>query len=123
MITFFGLSFPLRATVFSVFNSIGGVGPKYALYLCTLHGYKPETLLRDVSRNVLKNVMQITVRERLVLDALERSVTMSIRNKSHIRSYSGIRHMQGLPVRGQNTKTNAQTSKRLKRSFLKVNAN
>jgi small subunit ribosomal protein S13 len=30
---------------------------------------------------------------------------------SAIRSYRGLRHMRGLPVRGQRTKTNARTRK------------
>jgi len=36
---------------------------------------------------------------------------MNIRRLREINSYRGIRHKKGLPVRGQQTKTNARTRK------------
>jgi len=46
---------------------------------------------------------------------LRREVAADIRRKVEIGSYEGIRHRRGLPVRGQNTKTNARTRKGPKR--------
>ena len=46
---------------------------------------------------------------------LRREVTADIRRKVEIGSYQGLRHRRGLPVRGQNTKTNARTRKGPKR--------
>ena len=39
-----------------------------------------------------------------------------VRRKIEIGSYQGRRHRQGLPVRGQRTKTNARTRKGPKRT-------
>ena len=41
---------------------------------------------------------------------------MNIKRLIEIGSYRGIRHRRGLPVRGQNTKTNARTRKGPKRT-------
>lgn len=40
---------------------------------------------------------------------LKRQVSGNIKRLKDIKSYRGIRHMRGLPVRGQRTKTNSRT--------------
>lgn len=40
---------------------------------------------------------------------LRREKTLNIKRLKDIRSYRGIRHARGLPVRGQRTKTNSRT--------------
>ena len=47
---------------------------------------------------------------------LRREVSMNIKRLIEIGSYRGVRHRRGLPVRGQNTKTNARTRKGPKRT-------
>jgi len=42
---------------------------------------------------------------------LRRQVQQNIARLRNIRTYRGIRHRMGLPVRGQNTQTNARTRK------------
>ena len=42
---------------------------------------------------------------------LRREVSLNIKRLTEIGCYRGIRHRKGLPVRGQNTKTNARTRK------------
>lgn len=45
---------------------------------------------------------------------LKKQIIENIKKKIKIRSYKGIRHKLGLPVRGQRTHTNAQTQRRNK---------
>lgn len=42
---------------------------------------------------------------------LRKEIALNIRRLQEIKSYRGDRHKQGLPVRGQRTKTNARTRK------------
>jgi len=42
---------------------------------------------------------------------LRRERSQDIKRLQEIGSYRGLRHRRGLPVRGQNTKTNARTRK------------
>ncbi|MDA9163295.1 30S ribosomal protein S13 [Rickettsiaceae bacterium] len=42
---------------------------------------------------------------------LRREVTLNIKKKKDIRTYQGLRHIRRLPVRGQNTHSNARTRK------------
>jgi len=54
--------------------------------------------LRDIIEKVFK-----------VEGELHRQVMMNIKRLKDIGSYRGIRHIKGLPVRGQKTKTNTRT--------------
>lgn len=40
---------------------------------------------------------------------LKREVSMNIKRLKDIKCFRGIRHLRGLPVRGQRTKTNSRT--------------
>ena len=42
---------------------------------------------------------------------LRREIALHIKGLRDIKCYRGIRHMKGLPCRGQKTKTNARTRK------------
>ena len=42
---------------------------------------------------------------------LRRMVSLNVKRLKDIKCYRGIRHLKGLPVRGQRTKTNARTRK------------
>jgi len=46
---------------------------------------------------------------------LRREVSQDIKRLTEIGCYRGLRHRRGLPVHGQNTKTNARTRKGPKR--------
>lgn len=54
--------------------------------------------------------------EMKVEGALRSEVQMSIKRLMDIGSYRGIRHRKGLPVRGQQTQTNARTRKGRKKT-------
>lgn len=47
-------------------------------------------------------------------------IKSNIRMKREIGSYVGMRHAMGLPVRGQRTKTNAKTARKLNRIERKM---
>lgn len=48
--------------------------------------------------------------EGLVLEGdLKREVAANVKRLKDIKAYRGVRHMRGLPVRGQRTKTNSRT--------------
>ena len=47
----------------------------------------------------------------MVEGQLRRQIAQNIARLREIRCYRGLRHMKGLPVRGQRTRTNARTRK------------
>ena len=50
---------------------------------------------------------------------LRRTVSMNIKRLMDLGSYRGIRHRRGLPLRGQQTQTNARTRKGPRRPIRK----
>lgn len=64
----------------------------------------------DLSETEL-DLIRDALKEYLVEGDLRRFVSGNIKRLQEIRCYRGIRHQKRLPVRGQNTKTNARTRK------------
>ncbi|KAF5740287.1 small ribosomal subunit protein S13 mitochondrial-like isoform X2 [Tripterygium wilfordii] len=57
------------------------------------------------------NSLREEVRKYMIGEDLKRAVRSDIHRLIDVQCYKGIRHTQGLPVRGQRTKTNARTVK------------
>jgi len=88
-----------------------GVGNKSARDLCHKAGIDPDKKARDLSDEELSSLATILERDYTVEGPLRRQVQQNIARLRDIKSYRGIRHRLGLPVRGQRTKTNARTRK------------
>ena len=67
---------------------------------------KIETLSEDILDKI-----RTEIKEYVVEWDLRRLINSNIKILKEIRCYRGIRHQKRLPVRGQNTKTNARTRK------------
>ncbi len=99
-----------RKTVISL-TYLYGVGPKIARELCHLSGIKPETLARDLREDEVARLAALLDKDYVVEGQLRRQVAQNISRLRDIGCYRGIRHRRGLPVRGQQTRTNARTRK------------
>jgi len=64
----------------------------------------------DLSETELDLIRDV-IKEYIVEWDLRRLISGNIKRLQEIRCYRGIRHQKRLPVRGQNTKTNARTRK------------
>ena len=67
----------------------------------------------DDEQNTLRNIIND---EYKVEGALRSEVQMNIKRLMDIGCYRGVRHRNGLPVRGQSTKNNARTRKGKKKT-------
>ena len=61
--------------------------------------------------DMLNKIRKIITEDIKVEGALRSEVQLHIKRLIDIGSYRGMRHRMGLPVRGQNTQTNARTRK------------
>ncbi|CAN6666728.1 small ribosomal subunit protein uS13m [Trichomonascus vanleenenianus] len=91
-----------------------GLGQRNADKICAKLGFYP--LMRVHQLNEQK-ILAITkeLSEYTIEKDLKNEILADIALKRKIGSYQGRRHAQGLPVRGQKTKNNAVTAKRLNR--------
>ena len=80
-----------------------------------LSGIEPDRKVRDLTDEEVSKLRDIIDRDYVVEGDLRRERSQNIKRLMEIGCYRGLRHRRGLPVRGQNTKTNARTRKGPKR--------
>lgn len=95
---------------------IYGVGPKIALEVLERAGVDPNIRIKDWDDEQVAAIRQLLQDEYKVEGALRSEVQLNIKRLMDIGSYRGIRHRKGLPVRGQQTRTNARTRKGKKKT-------
>ena len=67
--------------------------------------------LTYVTDDEVRRISEVINATQTVEGDLRREVALNIKRLQEIACYRGKRHRQGLPVRGQKTKTNARTRK------------
>ena len=88
-----------------------GVGRQTAQHICTHSSVDPGTKIQDLTDEEIARIRQWIDANLKVEGELRRQVQQDIRRKIEIGSYQGMRHVLGLPARGQRTRTNARTRK------------
>ncbi len=105
-----GVNLPVQKHTWIALTSIYGIGPSRARLICAETGIDPTTLVRDLGEPELEKIRNLLARFNVEGD-LRREVGMNIKRLMDLGCYRGLRHRRGLPVRGQQTKTNARTRK------------
>ena len=90
---------------------IYGIGRTTAKEILAKAGVDPDIRVKDLSEDDAGKIRKIIDSDYSVEGDLRRDVSLNIKRLMEIGCYRGIRHRRGLPVRGQNTKTNARTRK------------
>ena len=90
---------------------IYGIGRHSAVDILQKSGVNPDTRVKNLSEEEAGAIRKIIDQDYVVEGDLRREVSLNIKRLMEIGCYRGIRHRRGLPVRGQNTKTNARTRK------------
>jgi len=89
---------------------IYGIGPSTAQKILSQAGIDFNTKVEAWDNEQLTNIRNI-INEMKVEGALRSEVQLNIKRLVDINCYRGMRHRNGLPVRGQRTKTNCRTRK------------
>ena len=94
---------------------IYGIGLKTSKDILAKANVNPDIRVKDLSEEDAGKIRKVIESDYIVEGDLRRETSLNIKRLMEIRSYRGIRHRRGLPVRGQKTKTNARTRKGPKR--------
>ena len=111
-----GVDLPRDKRVEIALTYIYGIGRTTAQKLLATTGVDPDTRVHQLGDDELVKLRDAIEADYRTEGDLRREVQADIRRKIEIGSYQGRRHRQGLPVRGQRTKTNARTRKGPKRT-------
>jgi small subunit ribosomal protein S13 len=110
-----GINIPLNKRVEIGLTYIYGIGRPTSNEILAALGIEPDRKVRDLTDDEVSKLRDIIDRDYVVEGDLRRERSQNIKRLMEIGCYRGIRHRRGLPVRGQNTKTNARTRKGPKR--------
>jgi small subunit ribosomal protein S13 len=110
-----GINIPLNKRVEIGLTYIYGIGRSTSNELLAEVGVSPDTYVRDLTEDEVGKLRDAIDRGLTVEGDLRRERSQDIKRLMEIGCYRGLRHRRGLPVRGQNTKTNARTRKGPKR--------
>lgn len=105
-----GVNIPVQKHTWVGLTSIYGIGKTRAYQICEAAGVAPDTRIRDLTE-AEEEALRAEVGKISVEGDLRREVAMNIKRLMDLGCYRGLRHRRGLPVRGQQTKTNARTRK------------
>jgi hypothetical protein len=106
-----GVVIPSDKQVQIALTYIHGIGPTSALAILAAAKIEPTTRVKDLTEAEEQKLREIIDRDYTVEGDLQRLVTNNIKRLKDIKCYKGTRHIAGLPVRGQRTRTNARTRK------------
>jgi small subunit ribosomal protein S13 len=110
-----GVNIPLNKRVEIGLTYVYGIGRSTSNKLLQEVGVSPDTYVRDLTDDEVVKLRDQIDAELTVEGDLRRERSQNIKRLQEIGCYRGMRHRRGLPVRGQNTKTNARTRKGPKR--------
>ena len=110
-----GVNIPLNKRVEIGLTYIYGIGRPTSNKLLNEVGISPDTYVRDLTEEEVVKLREAIDGSQTVEGDLRRERSQNIKRLQEIGCYRGLRHRRGLPVRGQNTKTNARTRKGPKR--------
>ena len=110
-----GVNIPLNKRVEVGLTYIYGIGRSTSNELLAQVGVEPDRKVRDLTEEEVVKLRDLIDGTITVEGDLRRERSQNIKRLQEIGFYRGLRHRRGLPVRGQNTKTNARTRKGPKR--------
>ncbi|MCI9532125.1 MAG: 30S ribosomal protein S13 [Lachnospiraceae bacterium] len=111
-----GVDLPREKRVEIGLTYIYGIGRSSSNRILKEAKVNPDTRVRDLTDEEVKRISNVIDETQTVEGDLRREIALNIKRLQEIGCYRGIRHRKGLPVRGQNTKTNARTRKGPKRT-------
>lgn len=108
----FGYVLPQDKTIQIALTRIFGIGKKLSLIILKQFNIEPFIKVENLPENIL-NPLYTYLEEQCSFEAkLKKIINNNIDRLKTIKSYRGYRHINNLPVRGQRTRTNAQTAKK-----------
>ena len=105
-----GVNIPDNERVAIGLTRFYGIGRTRAMVLAKKANLDLNTRMKALSRDDLARLVK-ALEDFKTEGELKREIREAIKRLKAIKSYRGLRHMVGLPVRGQRTKSNARTRK------------
>ncbi len=106
-----GVDVPAQKRIDIALRYIFGIGATRAIEILRKAKIDAAVRANKLSEEEVSRIAGIIESDYVVEGQLRRQIQQNIARLREIRCYRGLRHIRGLPVRGQRTRTNARTRK------------
>ncbi|MEZ0536780.1 30S ribosomal protein S13 [Caldicellulosiruptoraceae bacterium PP1] len=106
-----GVDLPREKRVEIGLTYIFGIGLTRSRQILKETGVDPDKRVKDLNDEEISKLRDYIDKNFKVEGELRAEISKNIKRLIDIRCYRGLRHLRGLPVRGQRTRTNARTRK------------
>jgi small subunit ribosomal protein S13 len=104
-----GVEIPENKKIWVALTYIYGIGRTLSWKILREARVNPELRAKDLKPEELNKLKEIIEKNYKIEGELKREKLMNIKKLKDIGCWRGLRHIKGLPVRGQRTRTNTRT--------------
>ena len=113
MVRILGNNLSNKKKLYIALTAIYGIGIPTSLKILNQLSIDPNIKVTELTELNISSLRDLLEKEEFKLEGdLKRLVNSNIKRLIDINSFRGRRHLKGLPVRGQRTRTNNRTSRR-----------
>jgi len=106
-----GVTLPDEKRIDYALTTLYGIGWTNVKSILEKTGVNANKKVKEVTEEEFKKILEIIETNYKVEGYLREAINENIKRLREIGSYRGIRHVRGLPVDGQRTKSNARTKR------------
>jgi len=111
MVRIAGINLPQEKKIKVALTYIYGIGQPTSLMVLKQAKVDPEILTKNLKEAEVERIREVVEKKIKVEGALRNEIAANILRLKEISCYRGLRHIKGLPVRGQKTRSNARTKR------------
>lgn len=104
-----GINIPNEKRIEAALPYIYGIGWTLSKKILKDLQIDPNTRTKDLTEQQMTTIRDFVEKNFKVEGELRQQILLNVKRLKEISAYRGIRHIRGLPVRGQRTKTNSRT--------------
>lgn len=104
-----GVNIPDNKKIEYALPYIYGIGLPLAKKILAGAQIDPNKWAKNLEPAEVNRLREMLEKDYMIEGDLRRAIMINIKRLRELQTYRGIRHMRGLPVRGQRTKTNSRT--------------
>lgn len=103
-----GVTLPDNKQIAFAMTALYGIGRAQALAIIAEAKVDPTKKAKDITADE-ENKLRALIEAQTIEGDLRREISNNVKRLKDIKAYRGVRHMKGLPTRGQRTKVNSRT--------------
>jgi small subunit ribosomal protein S13 len=105
-----GIDIPEHKKIYMSLQAVYGVGPKIAEQVLAKANVNPDKRARELNGDEVNRIQKV-LESYNVEGSLRRMINDNIERLKRVKAYRGLRHIAGLPARGQRTKSNSRNAR------------